>query len=151
LRGEVSLDTIAQTTEQDNLRVITTGPLPPNPAELLGSQRMRTIFERLKAGGDLLILDSPPLQAVTDAAILSSFMDATLLVIDAGRSRRRAVRPAREALARAGATVVGAVLNRVSGRTGVNYYAYYGDQDGTPKGTEKPARGAEETRHGSAS
>ena len=151
LRGEVSLDAIAQTTEQENLRVITTGPLPPNPAELLGSQRMRTIVERLKEGGDLLILDSPPLQAVTDAAILSSFMDATLLVIDAGRSRRRAVQPAREALARAGATVVGAVLNRVSGRTGVNYYAYYGDQDGTPKGAEKPARGPDEAQRGSAS
>ena len=108
----MSLDAIAQVTEQENLRVLTTGPLPPNPAELLGSQRMRAVLERLKAGGDLVIFDSPPLQAVTDAAILSSFLDGTLLVIDARRSRRRAVRAGCEALARAGANVIGAVLNR---------------------------------------
>ena len=124
LRNDLmDLEAIARVTEQENLRVVTTGPLPPNPAELLGSQRMRVILERLRIGGDLLILDSPPLQAVTDAAILSSFSDATLLVIDARKSRGRTVRLAREALARAGATVVGAVLNRVSDRTGSSYYS----------------------------
>ncbi|MFI5259384.1 MAG: polysaccharide biosynthesis tyrosine autokinase [Candidatus Limnocylindrales bacterium] len=143
----VSVDTIAQVTEQDNLRVITTGPLPPNPAELLGSRRMRAVLERLKAEGDLLILDSPPLQAVADGAVLSSFLDGTLLVIDARRSRGRTVRAACETLTRAGATVVGAVLNRMPDKaTSSNYYAYYGDPRGTVADPDKRVRGAEEPR-----
>jgi polysaccharide biosynthesis transport protein len=127
---EVSLDAIAQTTEQANLRVLTTGPLPPNPAELLGSQRMRVILEQLRAGGDLVVFDSPPLQAVTDAAILGSFLDGTLLVIDAGHGRKRAVRQGREALARAGAKVLGAVLNRVPAPARSDYGDYYGSEGG---------------------
>ena len=86
---DVSLDAIAQPTEQANLRVLTTGPLPPNPGELLSSQRMREILDRLVAGGDLILFDGPPLQAVTDSAILSSLTDGTLLVVDAGHSRQR--------------------------------------------------------------
>ena len=124
LRGEeASVDELACPTEQDNLRVLTAGPLPPNPAELLGSQRMHSIVEQLKASAELVIFDSPPLQAVSDAAILGSFLDGTLLVIRAGRTRRSVVRQGRDALARAGATVLGAVLNRVS--TGSHYVDYY--------------------------
>jgi capsular exopolysaccharide synthesis family protein len=127
LRDEhVSLDAIAHVTEQDNLRVLTTGPLPPNPAELLGSQRMRAALERLKAESDLLIFDSPPVQAVTDSAILGSFMDGTLFVIDAGRRHRGAVRLSREVLDRAGAKVLGAVLNRIPVRAHADYAEYYG-------------------------
>ncbi len=145
---EGRLDAIAQATEQENLRILTTGPLPPNPAELLGTPRMRAILEKLKAGADLVIFDSPPLQAVTDSAILSSFLDRTVLVIDARRSRRPAVRLGREALARAGATVLGAVLNRIPARAqaDANYYGgYYGSGEGTkksPQETEKAPEGS---------
>ncbi len=107
---EVGLDTITQVSEQANLRILTTGPLPPNPAELLGTKRMQTILDRLKAGGDLVIFDGPPLQAVTDSAILGSFLDGTLYVIAAGRSRRGAVRLGIEALAMAHANVLGVVM-----------------------------------------
>lgn len=138
-RDEVGVDTIAQATEQDNLRVVTTGPLPPNPAELLGSQRMRAVLDRLADGSDLIVLDSPPLQAVADAAILSSFADGTLLVIDASRSKRRAVRRGREALARADAKVLGAVLNRVPALARSEYASYYGAE----AGSEKQGRGPE--------
>jgi non-specific protein-tyrosine kinase len=138
LRNEqVSLDAIAQVTEHDNLRVLTTGPLPPNPAELLGSQRMRAILERLEVGSDLIILDSPPLGAVTDSAILSSFLDGTLLIIDADHSRRRSVRQAREALARADAKVLGAVLNRIPAPARSDYADYYGGAYGSEAGPEK--------------
>ena len=127
LRNEhADLDAVAQATEQDNLRVLTTGPLPPNPAELLGSQRMRSVLEQLEAGFDLVIFDSPPLQAVTDSAILSSFLGGTLLVIDARRSRRRVVHQARESLDRAGARVLGAVLNRIPTKTLTPYAGYGG-------------------------
>ena len=129
---ERGLFDVAQTTEQKNLRVITTGPLPPNPAELLGSQRMRVVLERLAGAGDLVILDSPPLQAVTDAAILASVTDATLFVIDAGRTRRGAIVSGREALAKSGARTLGVALNRVPRRNGEGYYYYdyYGEEGG---------------------
>jgi len=142
---EVSPDAIAQPTEQDNLRVLTTGPLPPNPAELLASQRMRVVLERLGAGEDLLIFDSPPLQAVADAAILSSFLDSTILVVDASRGHKRAVRQAREALARADARVLGAVLNRVPAQARSEYADYYGGVYGVETGAEPPSRGPEES------
>ena len=124
----VSLDIVAHPTEQANLRILTTGPLPPNPAELLGSNRMQAVVGLLRQGADLVIFDSPPLQVVTDAAVLSSFVDGTLLVIDAGRSRRRVVRVARETLTRAGAHTLGAVLNRAPARTQSAYGEYYGDE-----------------------
>jgi capsular exopolysaccharide synthesis family protein len=143
LRDEAaSLDTVAHPTEQDNLRILTAGPLPPNPAELLGSQRMKAVMGHLQQGADLIIFDSPPLQAVTDAAVLSSFVDGTLLVIDAGRSRRRVVRVARQTLARAGAKTLGAVLNRVPARTQYGYGGYYGDNresvEGVIRGDSMP-------------
>ncbi len=106
-------EAVSHLTEEANLRVLTTGPLPPNPAELLGSHRMQAVLGFLKESADLVIFDSPPLQAVTDSAVLSSYVDGTLLVVDAGRSRRRAVRTAGEILARAGAKVLGVVLNRM--------------------------------------
>ena len=138
---EVDVDTVAHLTEQANLRVLTTGPLPPNPAELLGSQRMGAVLERLKAAGDLLVFDSPPLGAVTDAVILSSVVDGTLLVIDADRSGRRAVRLGREALARAGANVLGAVLNRVPARAHSEYGGYFGEDLDAEVGADKRSTG----------
>lgn len=147
---EVSLDAIAQATDQANLRILSTGPLPPNPAELLNTQRMRAILERLKTGGDLVIFDSPPLQAVTDSAILSSLLDGTLFVIDAGRSHRAAVRQGREALALAGANVLGAILNGVPARVGSEYAYHYGNYHGSPSVTGSGAQGTEESPIGSA-
>ena len=137
--GGPKVDAVAQSTEQDNLRVVTTGPLPPNPAELLASQRMRTVAEELRAGVDLVIFDSPPLQAVTDAAVLSSFLDGTLLVVGAGISRRGAVRLGRAALAQAGANVLGVVVNRLRDRdVAADYGSYYGTES-----ESIPADGAE--------
>jgi capsular exopolysaccharide synthesis family protein len=143
---ELSLDTIAQPTEIAGLRVLTTGQLPANPAELLGSHRMRKVLDRLIADADLLILDGPPLRAVTDSAILSSLVDGTLLVIDASRSQRPAVRQGREALERAGAHVLGAVINRMAGRTQPqygDYYGHYGDDSTPADGSGVPAPGTE--------
>jgi succinoglycan biosynthesis transport protein ExoP len=117
---------VAGETELANLRVVTSGPLPPNPAELLGSKRWLAILERLKAEADLVIIDSPPLQAVTDAALLAAVVDGTVLVIHARRTRRGAVRQAREALARSGGNILGVTMNRLKKREyDQNYYSYY--------------------------
>jgi len=122
---DATLDSIAAPTEQANLRVITTGPLPPNPAELMSSHRMRTILDRLQSAADLIVLDSPPLLAVADSSILSSFMDGTVLVIESHRGRRRAIRQGREVLGRAGANILGVVLNRAPSRARAEYAGYY--------------------------
>jgi capsular exopolysaccharide synthesis family protein len=109
-----TVENVAQVTEQVNLRVMTSGPLPPNPAEVLGSQRMRKTMELIKTKAELVVVDSPPVNAASDAAALSAYMDGTLLVVDAGKSHRGGVRHAREALALAGANVIGAFLNRAA-------------------------------------
>jgi succinoglycan biosynthesis transport protein ExoP len=124
-RESVSPDAVAQKTELAKLRILTAGQLPPNPAELLGSARMREIVEGLKSGYDLVIFDSPSLQAVTDSAILSSFLDATLLVVDAGHTRRRSVLEGREALAKVNANVLGVVLNDLPPRSLSDYAGFY--------------------------
>jgi polysaccharide biosynthesis transport protein len=119
-----SIDEVAAQTEEPNLRVITTGPLPPNPSELLGSQRMRALLAQLDEEADLVIIDSPPLQAVTDAAILSSLVDGSILVIQANKTRTAVVRLGRESLAKVGAHILGAVLNRVVGQRADAYDVY---------------------------
>jgi non-specific protein-tyrosine kinase len=120
------IDRVAHRPDVDGLRVITTGPIPPNPAELLASERMARLVERFSTEADIVILDSPPLQAVTDAAILSTLADATVLVVEAGRTRRAAVQRSLDALNKVGARVHGIVLNRLPNRRSDPYYQYYG-------------------------
>jgi capsular exopolysaccharide synthesis family protein len=95
----------------DNLRVIPTGPIPPNPAELLSSNRLTHLIEVVEANSDLVVVDSPPVLAVADAAILSTHVDATLLVVDAEQTHRSAAGLAAEELNRVGAGLIGSVLN----------------------------------------
>ena len=135
---QVSLEALVHSNLHERLKVLTSGPLPPNPAELTGSERMRRVVERLKSTADLVIVDSPPLQAVTDAAILSSYMDGTLLVIDSSKTHRSTIRQAREALAKANARVIGVVLNRVSNQRYTAdhpYSAYYDDNETAASGS----------------
>ena len=134
---------LAQATEQEHLTVLTTGPLPPNPAELLRSSRMHTVMERLAASAEFVIVDSPPLQAVTDAAILSALVDGTVMVIDAGRTRSGAVRNGRETLAKVGARVLGVTLNGMSESMSGDYYYYdyYGGYGADAKGKGETKKG----------
>ncbi|MFQ5813738.1 MAG: polysaccharide biosynthesis tyrosine autokinase [Anaerolineae bacterium] len=124
LGGNPNPDGYLQATEVENLRVLTSGPLPPNPSELLGSERMSRLIEHLKGQADILLFDSPPCLAVTDAAVLSSQVDGVLLVVDAGACRRGFAVHAVEGLSKVGGNVLGAVLNKLSPR-GAGYYYYY--------------------------
>jgi capsular exopolysaccharide synthesis family protein len=113
-------------TGVENLQVITSGPLPPNSSEMLGSRRMAELIQRLEQLADILIFDSPPVLAVTDAAVLSSRVDGVILVTQADRTRREAAKQAVMRLRQVGAHVLGATLNGVSGRNGSAYhYRYY--------------------------
>jgi capsular exopolysaccharide synthesis family protein len=102
-----------QATAIPGLSVLTSGPLPPNPAELLASSRMDAVLEALGARSDVVLLDSPPVVAVTDAAVLSAKVDGVLLVVGAGIVKRDVARKARSLLEAVHANVLGLVVNNV--------------------------------------
>ena len=107
---------------------------------------MRSVLQRIAESAEFVIIDSPPLQAVTDGAILASIADGTVLVIEAGRARSGAVRSGREALAKVGARVLGVVLNRMSESMAGDYYYYdYYGGSGTDEAPVRRARAAAAT------
>lgn len=123
--NEPGAGAVAHVTQEAGLRLITTGPLPPNPAELLGSERMRVLMSRLANEADLIVIDSPPLHAVTDAAVVARAVDGVVLVTQPGTTKRAALAQAKEALDRVGARVLGVVLNQVTDRSAAGYYYRY--------------------------
>jgi non-specific protein-tyrosine kinase len=118
----VSIDDVAQQTEAPNLTVISAGTIPANPAEMLGSRRMEAIIKRLKESADIVIFDTPPVTAVTDAAIMAAKADATIMVVQSHRASRRIVDQGLEALTKVNARIVGVVLNNVPGHVATPYY-----------------------------
>jgi capsular exopolysaccharide synthesis family protein len=111
---EGRLNDYLTSTSVDNLQLLLSGPLPPNPAELLGSQQMVELIEELKAEADIVVFDSPPLLPVVDPMVLAHYCDAALLVVLAGVTHSDALRITRKQLAQSGTCILGAVLNRVS-------------------------------------
>ncbi len=103
---------------------MTSGPLPPNPSEVLGSARMKTLLQQLTADADLVLLDAPPVIAVTDAVLLATKVDGVLLVIRAGQTKREHAERARDLLAKVNARLVGAVLNNAA--LDASAYGVYG-------------------------
>jgi polysaccharide biosynthesis transport protein len=121
------VDGLLQATAIPGLRVLTTGPLPPNPAELLGSGRMRELIGALSAQADIVIFDSPPVMALADAAIVGSQVDGVLIVVNAGVTRHEMARRAMIALRRVDVHFVGALLNRMPlKQSDYHYYSHYG-------------------------
>ncbi len=114
-----------QRSEAGKLDVLTSGPLPPNPAELLGSQRMATVVQELRDLADYVIFDTPPVLAVTDAAVLATKLDGSILVLSAGKARRDAAKKAKRTLEELSAHFLGVVVNNVRGNreTQTGYYA----------------------------
>ncbi len=124
LLGQRTLEqTLLPVPDIDRLSLLPAGPVPPNPAELLNSARALDIFMRLRDQYDLVLIDSPPVLPVTDAAILSQYADATLMLAAAGQTRRADLHRAVEKLDQVGAKILGTVLNKVSKQTGT-YYGY---------------------------
>ncbi len=111
-------------TEVENLSLITSGPLPPNPAEMLGSPQMARLLQRLEKMADMIILDSPPVLAITDAMVLSTQIDSVILVIKAGQTRPDTTRRATKNLQQVGANILGGVLNQVPKKDQDDYYFY---------------------------
>ncbi len=122
-RGQLDIRDVARYSKVKDLAVITSGSLPPNPAELLGSARMGQILARLVESASVVIIDSPPF-VVTDSTVLAAKVDGVLLVMQPGKTHAEAAKTMIAQLNRAGAHVVGVVLNRVSRKTS-SYYGYY--------------------------
>jgi capsular exopolysaccharide synthesis family protein len=120
--GDADFSVSVQVKEYPNLSVITSGPIPPNSSELLGSSRMRHVMDHLREEYDTVIVDSPPILPVTDAIVASSLADGVILVVQAGRTRKAEVRHAQEVLGAAHATLLGVVLNRARRRVDDYYY-----------------------------
>ena len=125
VRRGVAAEALLRDTSVKGLRVLTSGPTPPNPAELLSSPRMGEIIEELKACAEMVIFDSPPLLAVSDPVILGSRLEGVALVVDSGKTRGGALARAIEALERTSVPILGVVLNKVSTSGGTGYYYHY--------------------------
>lgn len=120
---------LLQDTGIDNLQVLTSGPIPPNPSELLGAAKMRQIINDTRQLADIVIVDAPPTVAVTDACVLASSVDGIVLVLGAGQVRPEMAQKAKELLRNANGHILGVVLNRVEiEEEHAYYYYYYGNE-----------------------
>jgi capsular exopolysaccharide synthesis family protein len=126
LIGEVGdLNSIIHSTKIENLSIMTAGGLPPNPSELLGSSSMSRMIDRLESEWDMILFDSPPMVAVTDASMISGELDAIALVVKAGQTERSAVDRALDTIRNVKAPLIGAILNGASQESLGGKYAYY--------------------------
>ena len=139
LAGDVELADVITDVGVPNLRVVPSGQIPPNPAELLGSSAMTELVAELEQVADLVIFDATPLLAVADALELAPRVGGVLMVVDAGRSGRRPVRAASERVRGVGARIVGTVLNNVA-PSDAYYYAYYYEDYTAETRADEPAR-----------
>ena len=124
----------------EGLRVLPSGELPPNPAEMMGSQHMQKLLHELAQQVDVVLIDSPPVLPVADATALAQGVDGVLLVLEAGHTRREAARHAVESLRQVGANLVGVVLNAVPTHKGSYYYYSYHETYGDGRERRKHRR-----------
>jgi polysaccharide biosynthesis transport protein len=136
LTGKATLSEAAKPwSELPNLHVLTSGPVPPLPSELIGSKQMAELLEEARKHYDFIFIDTPPVLAVTDSSVLGHLADATVMVVRYGDARRQVVTRSIELLERSGANLLGVAINAVDFRSagyseyyGKKYYEYYGDR-----------------------
>lgn len=124
LSQQMKIEDVVQKTFIEGLHLITSGPVPPNPAEMLGSKRMKALLQNLRDTYDYVLLDALPVIAVTDAQLLAGQVDGVLLVVHSGKTNREMAAKAKDLLLNVKANLLGAVLNKQKMKRN-NYYAYY--------------------------
>lgn len=129
LTRQHSFNEVSHQTEIEGLHLITSGPIPPNPAELLGSKMMDQLMLTLSEHYDLIIFDAPPVLSVTDAQILSNKCQGTILVVNSGKAEKDGVLKAKESLAGSQANILGVILNNFTLEKDHYYYQYYGSAE----------------------
>ena len=127
--NDIYAEELVRATDVENLDLITSGPIPPNPSELLASNKMTQFFKVVSMQYDMVIVDSPPILAVTDGQLLSKMVDGTILVSNVETNNRDSLTHAKELLEKADANMLGVVLNnkRIKDE-GDSYYYYYGSE-----------------------
>ena len=130
LAGDALLDAVIQKTAVPNLSIVGSGPTPPNPAELLGSRRMRDFVNSVSERYDTVVFDSPPVLAVSDACTLASLVDGVLLVVGSGNAPQAALRRAKEQILAVRGRIIGAVVNRFDAGAAGYSKRYYDTYDG---------------------
>ncbi|MEM4993356.1 CpsD/CapB family tyrosine-protein kinase [Priestia sp. SB1] len=125
LTRQSTLAQAIQESEIPHLSVLTSGPIPPNPSELLASAQMAELLKEMKEQFDMIIFDTPPILAVADAQILANQVDGTILVVSSGKTEKDAALKSKELLSNAKGKLLGVVLNNRRVEEG-NYYYYYG-------------------------
>ncbi|AND83737.1 polysaccharide biosynthesis tyrosine autokinase [Clostridium tyrobutyricum] len=139
LAGKAEFKDAVVSTGIDNLDLLTSGTKPPNPSGLLASRRMKTFIEELKEKYRYIIVDTPPVIAVTDAQIVSTYVDGCILVVASSQADRDAALKAKKLLEKVNANILGTVLNKVEAK-GKGYYGYYYsyyDEDGNKQKKKK--------------
>lgn len=127
LAKDRAVDKCIQKTELENLYVLTAGSTPPNPAEILSSEKMKNLIEDLKNIYDYIFIDTPPIGLVTDAGALSSFIDGVVLVVKSESVEKKYLEETKKKLDAVDARILGAILNSYkSEQKDYNYYSYYG-------------------------
>lgn len=127
-----ALSDAVQKTSIEGLYALTGGVIPPNPSELLGSEQMKNVLQRAKEQYDYVLIDTPPVMPVTDALIVSRFVDGMILVIASAEIKVEMARDVKNQLVNAGANILGVVLNKVRSEHhgyGYGYYYYYGSKE----------------------
>lgn len=127
-----ALSDAVQKTSIEGLYALTGGVIPPNPSELLGSEQMKNVLQRAKEQYDYVLIDTPPVMPVTDALIVSRFVDGMILVIASAEVKVEMARDVKNQLVNAGANILGVVLNKVRSEHhgyGYGYYYYYGSKE----------------------
>ncbi len=128
--NEDDMLSMVRADQESGLSVLTSGPIPPNPAELLGSDQMRRLIATLQANYTHVVVDSPPVSSFTDGVLISTMVDGVLLVVHGGKSSRHIVRRSKQLLSDVGAKIFGVVLNNVNLQSHDYYYyqSYYGQK-----------------------
>lgn len=119
------LQNVLQNVSLNNLDILTCGPIPPNPSELLGSNKMKDFISSVSEKYDYVLMDTPPVISVTDAAVLSAFVDGVILVVSHGQTEIEAAKRAKELLVKVNANILGVVLNKIPEKSSSYYYSYY--------------------------
>jgi receptor protein-tyrosine kinase len=148
LTGRASLHEVLQKSRFQGLTVLTSGTVPPNPSELLGSLAAKKVLSDLRGGFDYVVVDSSPLLAATDAAILAAESDGVLMIAKFAATKRDQLARAIETLGNVGARILGAVFTMVPERGNSYKYSYYGETDKSPSRSSAASPRDENSRHG---
>lgn len=122
--NEADILSVIKGDERTRVSIMTSGPIPPNPAELIGSEQMTKLLNLFQKHFDHVVVDSPPISSFTDGVLIASIVDGVILVVHAGRSSKQVVRRSRQLVQDVGAKIFGVVLNKVTMSSQENYYYY---------------------------